>query len=133
MTMANLIIQRKQYKEDFLLTYTVAPFLVRDDDGMFLRDEDGNYVVWDTEADGPMSTVLGQQAMASDHPELDGAHVVNGVPCKTAFARLREHAAQYTPEWQEAITGVPAEVAIRLTDEYGAAPNAYIFGALGLR
>ena len=36
-----------------------------------LRDEEGNYVVWDTEANAPMSTVLGQQAMASDHPELD--------------------------------------------------------------
>ena len=53
--------------------------------------------------------------------------------CKTAFARLREHVATYTPEWQEGVTGVAPEVVRRLTDEYVAAPNAYIFGALGLR
>ncbi len=133
MTMANLIIQNKQYKEDFLLTYTVAPFLVREDNGMYLRDEEGNYVVWDLDANAPSSTVLGQQALASDNPELDGEHEVDGVLCKTAFRRLREHAASYTPEWQEAITGVPAETVIKLTQEYVDAPNAYIFGALGLR
>ncbi len=80
-----------------------------------------------------VDAVLGEQALPCDKPELDSAHVVDGVPCKTAFARLREHVAQYTPEWQEPITGVPADVAVRLTDEYVAAPNAYIFGALGLR
>ena len=133
MTMVNLIIKRKLYKEDFLLAYTVAPFLVRDDDGMYLRDAEGNYVVWDLDADAPCSTVLGQQALPCDKPELDGEHVVDGVACKTAFARLREHAATYTPEWQEAITGVPAATVERLTEEYCAAPNAYIFGALGLR
>ncbi|MBR0403943.1 MAG: molybdopterin-dependent oxidoreductase, partial [Eggerthellaceae bacterium] len=133
MTRVNLIIQRKQYKEDFLLAYTVAPFLVRDDDGMYLRDAEGNYMAWDADANAPVSMVMGQQALPVDHVVLDGAFEVDGVACKTAFARLREHAAQYTPEWQETITGVPAEVAIRLTDEYVAAPNAYIFGALGLR
>lgn len=133
MTMANLIIQRKQYNEEFLLKYTVAPFLIRDDNDMYLRDEDGNYVVWDLDTNAPMSMVKGSQDSPSENMELDGAHVVDGVSCKTAFARLREHAASYTPEWQEHITGVAPEVAIKLTDEYVAAPNAYIFGALGLR
>ena len=133
MTMVNVILQENLFKKDFLLAYTVAPFLVRDDDGMYLRDEEGNYVVWDLDADAPRSTVLGQQALPSDNPELDGEHVIDGVACKTAFRRLREHAASYTPEWQEGITGVPADVAVRLAHEYAAAPNAYIFGALGLR
>ncbi len=52
LTMANLIIQSGRYKKDFLLAYTVAPFLVRDDDDMFMRDADGNYLVWD-EQQGP--------------------------------------------------------------------------------
>ena len=133
MTMVNVIIEKKLYKEDFLLAYTVAPFLIRDDDGMYLRDAEGNYVVWDLDADAPCSTVIGQQALPCDNPELDGEHVVDGVACKTAFARLREHAATYTPEWQEAVTGVPAEVAVRLAEEYATVESAYIFGALGLR
>ncbi|MBO7701318.1 MAG: molybdopterin-dependent oxidoreductase [Eggerthellaceae bacterium] len=133
MAMANLIIQNKQYKEDFLLTYTVAPFLVRDDDGMYLRDADGNYMAWDADANAPVSMVMGQQALPVDHVVLDGAFEVDGVACKTAFARLREHAATYTPEWQETITGVSPETLAHLTEDYVNAPNAYIFGALGLR
>ena len=133
MAMANCIIQKKQYKEDFLLTYTVAPFLVRNDDGMFLRDEEGNYVVWDADADKPVSMVMGQQALPVDNVVLDGEFEVDGVACKTAFCKLREHAATYTLEWQEPITGVAPETVERLAQEYVDAPNAYIFGALGLR
>ena len=133
MAMVNLIIQRKQYKADFLLAYTVAPFLVRDDDGMFVRDADGNCLVWDLDANAPVATVAGQQAIPCENMELDGEHVIDGVPCKTAFARLREHAAKYTAEYQEAITGVSEETLIQLTDDYVSASAAYIIGALGLR
>lgn len=133
LTMANLIIQSGRYKKDFLLAYTVAPFLVRDDDDMFMRDADGNYLVWDEQQGRPVAMTPGEQASPCETMELDGAHVVDGVACKTAFARLREHLESYTPEWQQTITGVAPEVVRRLTDEYVAAPNAYIFGALGLR
>ena len=133
MAMVNLIIQNKQYKEDFLLAYTVAPFLVRDDDGMYLRDAEGNYMAWDADANAPVSMVMGQQALPVDHVVLDGAFDVDGVACKTAFRRLVEHAAAYTPEWQETITGVSPETLAHLVEDYVNAPNAYIFGALGLR
>ena len=133
MAMVNLIIQNKQYKEDFLLAYTVAPFLVRDDDGMYLRDAEGNYMAWDADANAPVSMVMGQQALPVDHVVLDGAFEVDGVACKTAFRRLVEHAAAYTPEWQETITGVSPETLAHLVEDYVNAPNAYIFGALGLR
>ena len=133
LTMANLIVENGWYKEDFLLAYTVAPFLVRDDDGLFLRDEEGNYLVWDKAAGEPVAMVKGVQEAVIDTMELEGSHVVNGVACKTVFARLREHLSSYTPQWQEEITGVPAAVVEQLTAEYVAAPNAYIFGALGLR
>lgn len=133
MTMVNLIIRNHQYKEDFLLEHTVAPFLVRDDTDLFMRDEDGNPLVWDLDANAPASTVQGAKEIPVEHMELDGEHDVNGVHCKTAFARLREHAASYTPEWQEHITGVAPEVVEKLTEEYVAAPNAYVIGALGLR
>lgn len=133
LTMANLIIQSGRYKKDFLLAYTVAPFLVRDDDDMLMRDADGNYLVWDEQQGRPVAMTPGEQASPCETMELDGAHVVDGVECKTAFARLREHLESYTPEWQQTITGVAPEVVRRLTDEYVAAPNAYIFGALGLR
>lgn len=133
MCMVNLIISREQYDAAFLLEHTVAPFLVRDDDNMFLRDEAGNYLVWDSAAGVPVSVTPGVKQIDCATVELEGAHVIDGVACRTAFARLREHAALYTPEYQEDITGVPAADAVKLTDEYVAAKPAYILGALGLR
>ena len=133
MAMVNRIIEKKQYKTDFLMAHTIAPFLVRSDNNMLMRDADGNLLVWDLDADAAVAVPAGQKELPCEHAELDGEHVVDGVECKTAFARLREHAATYTMEYQEAITGVPAAVAEKLTDEYVAADNAYIIGALGLR
>lgn len=130
--MAHLIIKRKQYKEDFLIEHTVAPFLVRDDNGLFVRDAAGNPLVWDKANGKPFATTPGQKAVDCEM-ELSGSHEVDGVACRTVFDRLCEHVAPYTPEHQETITGVPAKDAIKLTDEYVAAKNAYIIGALGLR
>ena len=93
LTMANLIIQDKRYNENFLLSYTVAPFLVRDDTGEFLRDAEGNYLVWDADAEAAAPMTPGEQASPVARMELDGVHEVGGVACKTAFACLREHVA----------------------------------------
>ena len=133
LAMANLIIQRGQYKEDFLLEHTVASFLVRDDDDMFMRDAEGNYLVWDAASGCTIAVEPGVKQIECETIELDGEHEIDGVKCRTAFARLREHVSTYTLEYQEGITGVPADVVIKLTDEYAAAPSAYIIGALGLR
>lgn len=133
LSMAHLIVSREQYNEAFLLEHTVAPYLVRDDDDKFMRDADGNYLVWDKDQGAVCAVEAGQKAIPCENPELIGEHVVDGVSCKTAFVRLQEHLALYTPEYQEGITGVSAADAIKLADEYVAAQNAYIIGALGLR
>ncbi|MDR2108127.1 MAG: molybdopterin-dependent oxidoreductase [Coriobacteriales bacterium] len=61
LAMANIIIQDKRYDIDFLNTYTVAPFLVRVDNGMFLRKRDivaeaavdeRHERVWDSSSNG---------------------------------------------------------------------------------
>jgi anaerobic selenocysteine-containing dehydrogenase len=131
--MANLIVTRGQYDKEFMLEHTVAPFLVRDDDDMFMRDEDGNYLVWDSSAKMPVAVTPGIKEIPLETLELIGVHTIDGVTCKTAFSRLQEHLAPYTPDHQESITGVPAADVIKLTDEYVAAKPAYILGALGLR
>lgn len=131
--MANHIIENKQYKVDFLIEHTVAPFLVRNDNNMFMRDENGNYLVWDTDASELCPVQAGAKEINCAKPELIGEHTVDGVACKTAFVRLQEHASLYTPEYQEQITGVPADTAVKLAEEYAAADSAYIIGALGLR
>ncbi len=66
-------------------------------------------------------------------PALEGEYVVNGIAYKPAFQLLKEHLARFTPEYQEAITGVPAADAIKLAEEYSAHRPSFIVGALGIR
>ena len=131
--MAHLIVEGGRCDEAFLLEHTVAPFLVRDDDGMLMRDDEGSCLVWDAAAQAPVAVAPGVKQIACDRMELEGFHEIGGTACRTAFSVLREHLSLYTPEYQEKITGVPAADAERLADEYAAADPAYILGALGLR
>ncbi len=41
--MAHIIVDERLYDQEFMLKYTVAPFLVRKDNGLFLRDESNQY------------------------------------------------------------------------------------------
>jgi molybdopterin-containing oxidoreductase family molybdopterin binding subunit len=55
------------------------------------------------------------------------------VGCKPAFQLLADSLKEFTAEKAEEIVHIPAREVIRLADEYAAAKNAYIIGALGLR
>ncbi len=132
LSMAYLIVENKLYDEEFLLKYTVAPFLVRDDDGQFVRDESGNYVAWDQQAKGPVSI----EPKAENFPmtlALKGKYSVGGVTCKPAFALLKKHLKKYTPKKQADITGVDPETVYALTAEYASTKPALMLGALGMR
>ncbi|MEG0418861.1 molybdopterin-containing oxidoreductase family protein [Gordonibacter sp.] len=131
--MANHIVSKGLYEKEYLLEHTVAPFMVRDDTDEFMRDGDGNYLAMD-KVHGLVAAMPGVKEIAGAADlEIEGSFEVFGVPCKTAFTRLREHLSFYTPEYQERITGVPAQTAVRLAEEYAAAERPYILGALGLR
>jgi len=67
------------------------------------------------------------------YPNLDAKIIINGLRCKTAFCKLKEHVAKWTPESQEAITGVPAQKVYDLTHEYIAQKPSTIYIYLGLR
>lgn len=58
---------------------------------------------------------------------------VNGVPCKTSYAMLIEHLQAYTPESQEAITGVSAEICRSFAREFANMPAVTLFMYDGLR
>ncbi|MGI6216119.1 MAG: molybdopterin-containing oxidoreductase family protein [Coriobacteriales bacterium] len=65
-------------------------------------------------------------------PDLDAVVEVNGVKCSTSFVKLKEHLSTRTPEWQEQITGVPAETCRSLAREY-ATHDTTLFIYDGLR
>lgn len=103
LALINEIIRLGKLDTEYLLSYTNAPFLVGEE-GVFLRAGDKE-LVWDTAA----SSAKPYDAPGVK-PALEGTYRVDGRSAKTAFTRLKEHVAPYTPEWAADITDVPAEV-----------------------
>ena len=132
LSMAYIIVTQALYDEDFLIKYTVAPFLVNPNDGKFMRDKDGNYLAWDKSANKLIS-IKPNGENAPTTLSLRGQFSVNGMDCKTVFELLVEHLQDYTPEKQELITGVSPESVLQLTHEYTISKPAMIIGALGMR
>lgn len=133
LAMAQVIVSAGKHDADFLERHTVAPFLVRDDNGLFLRDDAGNHMMWDGAHGEAVGVAPGTKDFPGVVPALTGAFEVGGVACKPAFQRLADHLEDYTPEAVESITGVSPEVVRRLANEYADAKPAFIAAALGIR
>ncbi len=123
------IIRLGLYDRDFLVNYSNAPELVNLDpdsteNGMLVRyevpHEEGcfdpqNKLWWDRN----QNKAVPMRSAGAD-PRLRGAfQLPDGVPVKPAFQLLAERVEQYTPEWAEQITGVPAATIVRLAQEMG--------------
>ncbi len=119
LSMINIIIGSRLYDSSFVTAHTVGPFLVRDDNGLFLRDSSIHNggtdacVVWDRR---------NNRAQIHDAEEIDpalmGAYTVAGISCKPAFQLLAELAARYPPEMASEITGIPIDAIRRLALDY---------------
>ncbi len=139
LAMVNVMIQEKRYDVQFLSERTVAPFLVRADNGLFLREKDiegndsPNYVCVD-ETGALMYVPRGQYSFEGAQPDLLGRYELNGVPCETVFCKLKASVAQWTPESQEKVTGVPAQVCLDFIHVYlDHTPKSAIFFNYGIR
>jgi molybdopterin-containing oxidoreductase family molybdopterin binding subunit len=117
-------ILRHGWQDDgFLRRHTNATFLVRRDNGAFLRATEffgGNatdFLVWDSSLDG--AAAQGNCAA----PALHGSYRVtladgSAIDCAPAFELLRELARNYSAERTGAITGVPAQTIRDLAREF---------------
>ncbi|MES9957737.1 MAG: sulfite dehydrogenase subunit SoeA [Sedimenticola sp.] len=123
------LIKQGLYDRDFLIKYTNSAELViddpsRDDHGLFKRFEthieEGcfdpeNKLWWDRELNREISTHT-----PGTEPRLLGEFTLeDGTPVKPAFQLLKERVEQFTPEWAEGITGIPAETIRRIAHEMG--------------
>jgi len=123
----NVLIAEKKYKTDYLKEQTDLPFLVRTDNGKFLREKDldpaGNedvFFVWDQKAGkavpapGSMGSKEKTLSLGAADPALEGTFSVNGIGVTTVFERLKAETAPYTPEATQKTTGVHPSVVRKL-------------------
>ncbi|MBI4285141.1 MAG: molybdopterin-dependent oxidoreductase [Chloroflexi bacterium] len=118
LAMANLLVNEWGiYDREFLKQKTNGPYLIKPD-GRYLRDDEGEPIMWDL-ADG----IAKNWKVAVKDPALEGEFEVRGVKVRPAFAAIKEHLKQYTPERAEKVSTVPAATIRRVAREFGENAN----------
>ena len=132
--MMNWIISNDLHNKEKLASESVAPYLIRDDNGVYLRNAEGAYLVWDESTNTAVAAPTAEEVRAGGvMPALSGSFNVEGVACKTAFDHLAESAKKYTPEYTAEICGITAETVVRLAKEYIEAQPAAIRMGQGMQ
>lgn len=98
----------------FVKNRTNGPYLIGPD-GYYLRDKTTKKpLIWDP---------VDNKAKAFNDKSikdygLEGTYTVEGVSTKPAFQLIKDHMKEYTPEWAEMITTIPAETIRTITREF---------------
>ena len=129
----HVIFEKGLQDDAFILRHTVGPYLVRDDNGQYLRGrdiglaEENEYVIWDKGT----SSAKARKAISS-RPALAGSFTVNGIACKPSLQLLRDLALEYTPRQTAEITGVDADLVTGLAKRIGASASVIFVTHMGL-
>ncbi|MBI1995969.1 MAG: molybdopterin-dependent oxidoreductase, partial [Deltaproteobacteria bacterium] len=121
LAMAQVIIEERLHKEDFLREQTDLPLLVRTDTQKFLREadlkrggRDDLHYFWDERANALREAPRQTLALGDTMPALSGSYrvmTVDGpVEIKPVFEFLNDHLQDYTPEKVAAVTSVAPAV-----------------------
>lgn len=104
--LANYVFANKLYDQKFLTTYTDAPLLVRDDDGMYLtsgNDDAKAYLVWDEDSKSAVP------AAEAKKPALFGTFTADGVKCTTVLSLFKERTDEWTLDKTAEVTELTKE------------------------
>ncbi len=126
LSVLNVLIGEELYDKDFVVKSTTLPFLVREDDGMFLRDAANNILVWDP------ATKSAQPADHVTSPVLTGTYNSGGVTVRPAFQLLADRVSTWTPEYTRQFTEVdPADVRW-LARTYAGTKKSFLYPSMGI-
>ncbi len=113
LAMMNVIINEKLYDSEFLSRYSNAPMLLKDEKPFKVwKEEKVKYLVYDLAKD---KAVEHDKALM---PALEGEYEVEGEKVIPVFEALKRRVKEYTPEWAEKVTGVPAETIREVAREF---------------
>ncbi|MDP3947646.1 MAG: molybdopterin-dependent oxidoreductase, partial [bacterium] len=117
LAMLNVLLNElKIYDADFIKIKTNGPYLVGED-GYYIREKDTKKpLIWDSYDNRPKPYDAEIKEAA-----IEGTYRIGGTKCNPAFALLKDHVRQYTPEEVSTITTVPSETIRRIAKEFGEA------------
>ncbi len=134
--MMNIVVRENWIDEPFLKKSSVAPFLVKETDGKYLRQSDMGIAVSAGATDEPLvwnsTTKAPGPASAVADPVLHGTYTINGIKVTTAYDLLLSVIAEYPPEKVAKICDVPVEKMEELTKLYVTNSPSWIFTGFGI-
>ncbi len=124
-----IVLERGAQDVAYLKASTVAPFLVKESDGLFLRRSDTGVAPVDTGQvdpttqqpimDDPFMVLSGGQLVELREgvdPDIEGTYDFDGVQCRCAFELLKENIYEYTLDQISSMTEVPVDTMNLLAD-----------------
>lgn len=145
----NEIVKNDKVDAEYIKQCTTAPFLIRQDTGLFIRQSDVEggemadmrdavtlNTVGHTKEDPVyvIDSVTGQPMLFTEceSPELEGTFEVNGIPVRTVYSSLKDHMAQYTVKDASELSGVPEEKIYELVDLYASGDPITAYTQFGI-
>lgn len=143
------IVKNDRIDVEYAKSCTTAPFLIREDTGLFLRrsDIEGGELAnvrdsktlntaGNTKKDPAyvINEQTGQPELYTEcsTPALEGEYEVNGIKVKTAYSALKEHMAQYTVEDASELSGVPIETINKIVELYASGDRVTAYTQFGI-
>ena len=128
----HVIFEKGLQDDAFILRHTVGPYLVRDDTGQYLRGKDiglpeeSEYIVWDVVTDSPKP-----RNATEIQPATTGTFSINGIECKPSLQLLKNLSKNYSPERVAEISGVDADLIIKLAVRIGSSKSTLFVTHMG--
>ncbi|MEJ2248510.1 MAG: molybdopterin-dependent oxidoreductase [Candidatus Lokiarchaeota archaeon] len=129
----HVILKEGLHNIDFIREHTNGPYLVREDNGKFLRGKDIGerkakaYIIWNENKEEAVRVRRSNVKNAS----LEGFYEINGIKCNPAFQLLSDLAKEYTPEKTELITGISKDLIKKLAIKIGSTKDVVFYTYMG--
>ena len=123
LAVCHTLIHEQRYDAEFVARHTNLPFLLKADDKPLTEadreagGEVGRFFLYDTASGGLAAHTTEGVAPGLTHRGTVRLADGSSAEVTTAFNRLVEHLAEYTPEYAEGITQVPAATLVRVARE----------------
>lgn len=134
LAMMNIVVRENWIDEPFLKKSTVAPFLVKESDGKYLRLSDIGHNVEGEEDKIVVLSKDGKIGLPEEisDPVIEGTFTLNGHKVTTAYSLLLERIAEYPPERAAEICNIPVEQIEEITKIYATNKPSTIYSYFGV-